>query len=117
MLMAQELPSRCITNAHRAGRTLSVASASAGDVLQGPQQFVELLSVIQRAETVRAIASLVQHMPGVKKLTWPIYARCKAGSLQTRSSTASGDFVVLTSAFETCVGFPKHPCSASGGSK
>ena len=59
MLMAQELPSRCITNAHRAGRTLSVASASAGDVLQGPQQFVELLSVIQRAETVRAIASLV----------------------------------------------------------
>ena len=45
--------------AHRAGRTLSVASASAGDVLQGPQQFVEVLSVIQRAETVRAIASLV----------------------------------------------------------
>ena len=24
----------------------------------------------------------------VKKLTWPIYARCKAGNLQTRSSTA-----------------------------
>ena len=41
------------------GNRILVDELRSGDVLQRPQQFVQVLSVIQRAENVRAIASLV----------------------------------------------------------